>query len=165
MRRALNTFLLAALITGWCSPAAARAPGRRGPLPHRLIETHAARWGVSDDTLRQIGALAQEARPIKRSHHQRLREARRELHALLDEALPNQTAVMNQLEVINRHEVAMRQHALTVLIRIRALLTPAQRRQLQDLMRHHRRHDDALRLKDLPKRTSQSPAAKKLTDC
>lgn len=135
MRQTLNTFLLAALISGWCSTATARQPARRGPLPHQWIATHALQWGVSDDTLREIQTLAREARPIKRAHHQRLRKARRALHTLLDEALPNQATVMNQLDVINRYEVAMRQHALTVLIRIRALLTPPQRRRLRDLTR------------------------------
>jgi hypothetical protein len=66
------------------------------------------------------------------------------MRALLSQEGPNEAAVMQQADAIGALELAARKQRLQVMLRIRALLTPAQRQELIRLQEiwHTRRRSD-----------------------
>jgi hypothetical protein len=55
------------------------------------------------------------------------------MRTLLSQEVPNEAAVMQQADAIGALEIAIRKQRLQVMLRIRALLTPAQRQELMRL--------------------------------
>ena len=55
------------------------------------------------------------------------------MRALLSQEVPDEAAVMRQADAIGALELAARKQRLQVMLRIRALLTPAQRQELMRL--------------------------------
>ena len=105
-------------------------PSHHRLKPHELIQKNAQSWGISNETLQKILQLGKDARPLKDRLHEKLRAAQNLLHSLLDQDSPSIPEVMSQVETAGLLETEMRKHALSVLIRMRSLLSPQQRENL-----------------------------------
>jgi len=109
-----------------------------GPGPEGFLEEHADRLGLDDDTRAAIRAIVDESRARAAELHDDHREARRALRDLLEQDSPDEAAVMKQAELLGAIETQLRKHRLQALLRIHALLTPEQRKEMMAL--HRERH-------------------------
>ena len=138
----LLLFVLLALAIG--APSAPAGEHGHGPRHGRppldaLLERHAERLALDAETLARIRAAADASRP----EHERLADAlhalRLEMRERLGEDAPDRDAVMELADRIGAAETALDKHRLATLLEIRALLTPAQRRELVRIFDERRR--------------------------
>ena len=122
-------------------PSAQAEHGRKRERPplDELLERHAERLGLDAETLTEIRAVEDASHP----EHERLAGAlhalRREMRQRLGEDAPDRDAVMGLADRIGAAETALDKHRLATLLEIRALLTPAQRRELVRIFDERRR--------------------------
>jgi Spy/CpxP family protein refolding chaperone len=105
------------------------------------IEHHAEELGIDDATLREIRGITDASREQAEAIHEELREAHEAMRELLDRDAPDEGAVMRQAELMGEIDLRRHKQHLATMLRIRAKLTPEQRRQLRE-MKHemHERH-------------------------
>jgi Spy/CpxP family protein refolding chaperone len=101
-----------------------------GPPPERFIEEHAERLGLGDETLETIHEIVDESRERRKALRVELRDAHEKMRELLSQEEPDESAVMAQAEAVGELELEERKNRLRATLRIRALLTPEQRREL-----------------------------------
>jgi len=111
------------------------APGPRFGSPERFFEEHAQELGIDQATLDQIRAIVDASRADGRTLHDQVRSERHTMRDLLDQVTPDEAAVMAQADVVGDAMTALRKHRLSTMLKIRALLTPAQRDKLKELRR------------------------------
>ena len=132
------------LALGLCAAAASAGAGREGsPGPReahaqRLVDGNAERLGLDASTRARIDEISRAARERRRPRAERLRELHRELEQLLDREPVDEAAVLRQAERIGEARVELEKLRLLTLLRIRALLTPEQRRMLLEIHREGR---------------------------
>jgi len=113
--------------------AAARGPGKHGHGPppiDRVLERHADRLGLDDALRARIRTLAQEGHEAAEVHFEELHALHDGLRELLSADRPDEEAVMRQAERIGAVKTELKKQRLRTMLAIRALLTPAQRREL-----------------------------------
>jgi len=112
-----------------------RGPGEMGPGKMIVI---AERLGVSDATLRRIKDKVFAAREQSIDLRGNVDKARLQLHRLLDADAPDESAIMKQIDAIGKLEIQLRKSRIGLMLSVHKLLTPAQRKQLRQLMAEHR---------------------------
>jgi Spy/CpxP family protein refolding chaperone len=127
--------LLASLLAPGTSLAQPPGPPRGhgpppGPHPERFIEQHAERLGLEAETLEAIERIVHESRERGEGLRRELRDAHREMRERLSRDAPDESAIMEQAEVIGSLELEERKNRLRGTLEIRALLTPEQRQEL-----------------------------------
>jgi Spy/CpxP family protein refolding chaperone len=113
-----------------------------GPSPDALIARHAAELGISDATLAQIRALAEQHRAEARVMIEELHTQKLALREKLDADSPDERDVIALARTIGTLETDLSVARLTSLLRVHALLTPEQNEALREKMRgrfHERR--------------------------
>jgi Spy/CpxP family protein refolding chaperone len=136
------------VIAGLAGDALAKPPGGGPGGPDgelRLIDRYADDLGLDEETRAAIEAIADSSRNRGEKLEQQKEAAREALKSFLDEELPNQEAVMRQVEAIGAIDVEMKKLFFQALIDIRKQLTPEQRQQLLALERKRRNQRDAKR--------------------
>jgi len=131
---ALKAFLGCALL-GYVFAAGAsfaRSPGphKGNGSPSRLIEQHADQLGLDDETLDAIQEIVKVSRKRGKVLRGDLHAAHEVMRSLLSQEVPDESAVMQQAEVIGALELEARKNRLRAMLQIRALLTPGQREEL-----------------------------------
>jgi Spy/CpxP family protein refolding chaperone len=112
--------------------------------PDRFIAEHAERLGLDREILTAIRAIVEASRAPGETLRAELRQAQAQMRVLLSQEVPNEAEVMQQADAIGALELAVRKQRLQVMLRIRALLTPAQRQELirlQEAWQTRRRPD------------------------
>lgn len=135
MRIALSVLVVCVLLTALAAPDLSRAAAERPPRdasarPDQFITEYAERLGLDQATLTEIRTLAEASRAQAESLRTELRQAYAQMRWLLSQEVANETAVMQQADAIGALELAARKQRLQTMLRIRALLTPAQRQEL-----------------------------------
>jgi len=133
MRR-LQSVLLFSVCAALLSVAGtgfARGFGPPGPDrdrdPGAFIEENAEALGLDAKTLDAIRSIVAQSKDEGEALHAKLRELHDGMKALLDQASPDESAVMQQIDRIGAAEVEMHKHRVRTMLAIRALLTPEQR--------------------------------------
>jgi Spy/CpxP family protein refolding chaperone len=106
--------------------------------PGRMLDYHAERLDLDDETRDAIDQIVEESRAGGEDLRAELRAAHAQLRELLAEPSPDEGAVMRQAEVIGEIETAERKHRLAAMLRIRELLTPEQREELVQIREEQR---------------------------
>lgn len=139
------------LLTALMAPGLGRAESERPPRDasarsDRFIVEQAERLGLDQETLTAIRTIVESSRASGETTWAALHQAHAQMRALLSQEMPNETAVMQQADAIGALELAARKQRLQVMLRIRALLTPAQRQELIRLQEagHTRRRPDPM---------------------
>jgi Spy/CpxP family protein refolding chaperone len=114
----------------------ARAP-RHGVDRMTRLEEKINALNLDDATRSAIHKAIEEGRAEHEAIRSKLREAHRDLRALLQQDTPDEAAVLAQSEVIGGLETEHRKQALHTLLTVRALLTPEQRATLREGMQSH----------------------------
>ena len=99
----------------------------------RFIAEYAERLGLDQETLATIRTIVDASRAQGETLRTELRQAQAQMRTLLSQEVPNEAAVMQQADAIGALELAVRKQRLQAMLRIRALLTPAQRQELMRL--------------------------------
>jgi Spy/CpxP family protein refolding chaperone len=147
VRATSKALVVAVLLTGLTAPGVSRAGVERSlrdsnAPPERVMAEHAEQLGLAPETLRAIRTIVEASRGPQETRRVALRQAYAQMRALLSQEVTNEAAVMQQAETISALELAARKQRLQVMLRIRALLTPAQRQELvrlQEAWHTHRR--------------------------
>jgi len=149
VRTTINVLVVCVLLTALTAPGVSRAEAERPPRdtsarPDRFITEYAERLGLDQETLATIRTLVDTSRAQGETLRGELRQAYAQMRALLSQEVPKEAAVMQQADAIGALELAARKQRLQVMLRIRALLTPAQRQELIRLQEtwHTRRRPD-----------------------
>jgi Spy/CpxP family protein refolding chaperone len=139
-------FPIASVAQRWRDPdgPAHRWGHRRDPGPDRSIEQHAKELGLSAEALEAIGKVVDESRARSEALHEELRGEYEALHGLLDQEMPDESAVMTKAEAINTLKLKAHKNRLEAMIAIRRQLTPEQRQELvgirEERMRLGKKH-------------------------
>jgi len=135
VRATIQALVVGVLLTVLAAPGVSRAGGERpsrdtNVQPERFIAEHAEQLDLPQETLTAIRTIVEAARGSQETRRIALRRAYAQMRALLSQEVPNEATVMQQAEAISALELAARKQRLQVMLRIRALLTPAQRQEL-----------------------------------
>jgi Spy/CpxP family protein refolding chaperone len=130
----LAAFALAASAGAW--PGA--GPGH-GAGPHgRFLERQLERLDLPAETRSAVQAVLDESKAARQELHQQIRAAHESMRALLEKDPVDEAAVMAQADAIGALMTQSRKQELGTLIRVRSLLTPEQRAELDAQMQARR---------------------------
>lgn len=135
VRMIINILAACVLLVGLATPGSGRADSRRPPRDadaqsDRFIEGQAERLGLDDKTRAAIRTIADASRTLEEALRADLHTAYAQMRTLLSQELPDEAAVMQQADTIGALKLAESKNRLQAMLRIRALLTPAQRQEL-----------------------------------
>jgi Spy/CpxP family protein refolding chaperone len=138
VRTTINALVVCVLLTILTAPGAGHAGAERPPReagapPDQFIAEHAERLGLDQEILTAIRAIVDASRAQGETLRTELRQAQAQMRVLLSQEAPDEAAVMQHADAIGALELAIRQQRLQAMLRIRALLTPAQRQELMRL--------------------------------
>jgi Spy/CpxP family protein refolding chaperone len=135
----LGVVAAAILLAGVAAAQVSLGP-RVGPgvAEVRLVERNAEKLELDEKTLEAVKALATEARAQDEKFSEQMREERLKLGDLLNEALPEEAALMKQATAINNLALDMQKHQLKTSLSLRKLLAPEQREELMELRKNVR---------------------------
>ncbi len=121
-------------------PGRGGPPGRSGPPPiDRVLEEHGTRLGLGAEVRDAIREISEGVREEKDRLHRTLRALHDEQRSLLGAEEPDEDAVLGLADRIGAAETELHKQRLREMLRIRALLTPEQRRTL--VVIHEERQD------------------------
>ncbi len=112
--------------------------GKQHRPPGKFIEKNAERLGLDPETTGEIRAMLEKSYAESEAIHTELREAKRSLHGLLAEDLPDRDRVMKQAEKIGELETKAEKHKLGTMLEVRATLSKEQRAELVEIRREKR---------------------------
>jgi len=140
-----DTQLIVLVLCGFVSlPAPAFAqPSSLPPRSHGGHLEHLVRGiGLDEKTLAEVSKILGTSKTEHKELRRKLREAHERMRSLLAQEEPDETAVMAQADVIGALETEVQKQQLRAVLQMRALLTPAQRAKLLELLRprHPRGH-------------------------
>jgi Spy/CpxP family protein refolding chaperone len=125
----------AVLAAVWTVPGEAEARWGKG----RGLERMAEKLGVDAATKTQIKQLVTQSRAEAKALRQQLRQEKRKLRELLKQDAPAEAAVLAQADALGRLKLKLKKLRLKTILRVRQLLTPQQRKALQQLREQKRR--------------------------
>lgn len=111
-------------------------PGGHGADRLMRLEERLDSLGLDDRTRTTIHATIDEAQATLHDIRRQLRDAHKQLRALMAQEAPDQD-VLAQSDVIGSLAAQYHKQTLSTLLAVRALLTPEQRASLRESMRHH----------------------------
>jgi Spy/CpxP family protein refolding chaperone len=98
-----------------------------------FIERHAKRLELSDETVKALRAEVEKSRRENERIRKEVEAAQLGLRKLLEQDLPDEKAVMDQADKITALVGAQRKNQLRSAIKVRSLLTPKQRAELEKI--------------------------------
>lgn len=130
----LGAVAAAFLLSGVAAAQVSLGP-RVGPgvAEVRLVERNAEQLELDEKTIAAVQELAAEVSARDEKLNGQMREARLKLRDLLDEALPEEAALMKQAAAVSSLAADMQKHQMQTSLRVRKLLTPEQRTELMEL--------------------------------
>jgi Spy/CpxP family protein refolding chaperone len=136
---ALGALAAAFLLPGMAAAQVTLGP-RVGPgLPEvRLVERNAERLELDEKAIAAVQELATQASAGEEKLSGQVRDQRLKLRDLLNEELPDEAALLKQLDVVNRLSGDLQKQQLQTSLRLRKLLTPEQRKELMELRKNVR---------------------------
>jgi Spy/CpxP family protein refolding chaperone len=135
MSRGRTTFVALISVVAMAAGSSATA---KPPHPGHRLECITERLDLDADTEAAVEAAIEENRSQAQALRDEIREARRALHDLLSQEMPDEAAVMAHAQALGDLETNEMKHRLAALLQIRALLTPAQRAEMVEMRHKHR---------------------------
>jgi len=122
-------------------------PGQGGPHGQPpmggFIERHAERLGLDDATVASIRKVVDRTRSDNEKIQRQIETEHKQMRIMLDADSPNEKRVMQQADTIGALYTKERKNRLRAMLKIRALLTPEQRAELQKIRREmHEKYGD-----------------------
>lgn len=120
-------------------PRGKMGKGPKGPMPHELLRMHADQLNLSEDVLNEVEAVVSRVKESQRALRRDLKKLKADLHYEMDQEEPNRSKVMSLIQASGELKIKQQQARTSVLLDIRALLTPEQRRAMRQLMKERRK--------------------------
>jgi len=130
-----RTFLLLLALTLVSSAALAESGAPGWAPPDARLEQQLRELGLDSSQREKTQAILGEAKRTREEIDGRLQKAFDEMRNLLEQASPDEAAVMSQADRIGAIRTEGRKAMLRALLAVRADLTPAQREKLNEMMR------------------------------
>lgn len=141
-----------AIATGLALVGAASArpgPGMGGP-PGFFLEKTVDKLELHAEQRTAVQAVIDQAKPAGEKLREDVKAAHESMRALLEQPTVDEAAVMAQADAVGAAMTESRKHDLRTMLQVRALLTPEQRSQFEQMLqergeghgRWHRRHAD-----------------------
>jgi Spy/CpxP family protein refolding chaperone len=111
-------------------PTGAPAPM---PYPGGLIERNAKRLGVDQATIKKMRETVDASKAENEKLRKQLEGEQVTLRKLMDQDVPDEAAVMAHADKVGALIAAQRKNSLRAVLKIRGMLTPAQRAELAKL--------------------------------
>lgn len=118
---------------------ARKGDGPRAEMNLRMLERAAERLELDDATLTAIKDQVYEAEKAGIDLKAQLERAKLELRRVLDQDTPAKGDVMSRIDEVGRLETALRKHQIGLMIDVKAMLTPEQRKALKKMTRRGER--------------------------
>ena len=109
-------------------------PGMGKMFRPEMIDMLATELGVADSVVKQVKDKAYKADQEAIKLRADLDSGRLEMRRLMDEDKPDAAKVMKQIEVVGALETELKKNRIRLLLSVRELLTPDQRKKLEKLM-------------------------------
>ena len=133
----LGAVAAAFLLSGVAAAQVTLGPrGGPGVAEVRLVERNAERLELDEKTIAAVQELAAEVSARDEKFNGQMREERLKLRDLLNEALPEEAALMKQAAAVSSLAADMQKHQMQTSLRVRKLLTPEQRTELMELRKN-----------------------------
>ncbi len=123
------TLALAAAVV-MAGPAAA---WRHGPPPDGGLQRQLDKLNLDPTQREQVQAILDAAKPEREQVRTQLESARDQMHELMKQDPPDETKIMEQADSLGQLQTAAHKAMLHTMLQVRAVLTPEQRAQLEDL--------------------------------
>jgi Spy/CpxP family protein refolding chaperone len=132
------------LVLGTVLASAGSAKPGHGPgHPGRFLERKLDQLELAPETRAQVQSVLDAAKPAREASREQIHEAHRALRALLEQDPVDEAAVMAQADAVGALMTESRKQELRTMIQVRALLSPDDRAELEQLMRERRgRHGE-----------------------
>ena len=142
---AVSAAIAICLAGGLALPAAARPGPGMGVPPGFFLEKAISKLELPAEQKTAVQVVIDQARPAGEKLRDEVKTAHEAMRTLLEQDSVDETAVMAQADAVGAAMTESRKHDLRTMLQVRALLTPEQRTQLQQLVeakreRHGRRH-------------------------
>ena len=111
------------------TPAFTRPPG---PPPGMPPENIFAILGLDEATQAEIHKIRVTSRAELCTLLPQLQQAHQRMNAFLDQDTPDEVIIMEQTETLANNRTKIKRERLRMMLRVRALLTPAQREALRE---------------------------------
>ena len=132
------TALFAVTLSLLATPAFADPPGGPGGGGGMgMLQYKLSKLGLQPDQQSKIQGILDAAKPQRQQLRAQMKKAFDDMHVLLDQDTPDQSAVLAQADVIGQLTTEAHKDMLTTLLAVRAELNPAQRLQLKEEMQRH----------------------------
>lgn len=99
----------------------------------QILEDHAEELGLSKETLAKIEKIKDSSKESCGKLRNQIRDAKEELHKLMEQDKPDQQAVMKKVEDIGKLNLEKDKQRTSAMLEIHALLTKEQRAKLKEL--------------------------------
>lgn len=106
------------------------------PYPAGLIERHAKRLGVEQATIKQMRETMEGSKAANDKLRKQLEGEQVTLRKLMDQDVPDEAAVMAHADKVGALIAEQRKNALRAVLKVRGMLTPAQRAELAKIRGH-----------------------------
>lgn len=120
----LFTFQLASAAAG----AQAPRPGQRSPTAR--LEQNLKRLDLTPEQQKKVQAILDASRKEREPLQAQIQENLKKLRGMLEQASPDEAAVLQQADVLGALQTQQRKLTLHTVLKVRSELTPEQRQQL-----------------------------------
>jgi Spy/CpxP family protein refolding chaperone len=111
--------------------------GRPGPgSPGASLEQSLKRLDLKPEQKEKVQAILDGSKKEREQLQTQIQQAFKELNGMLDQASPDEQAILRQADKIGGLKTQQQKAMLRTLLKVRAELTPEQRQQLTALRRH-----------------------------
>jgi len=152
MKKMIKTLGIVALASMFALPALAERPrgkhgkhGKRGKNKHgmfmnlKLLERAADKINLDESTLEAIKEKVYQGKKEAIELEARLKSQKLDLHRELDRPNPNRSRVMNLIEDVGSLKMKLKKQRVGLMLDVRAMLTPAQIKELKKMKREFKR--------------------------
>jgi Spy/CpxP family protein refolding chaperone len=115
-------------------PAVGNA-GQPLPYPGGMIERHAKQLGLDDAAVKKMRSIVEMSRTENEKLRKQVEVEQGTLRKMLEQDVPDEKAVMAQADKIGGLVTQQRKNQLSAVLKIRGMLTPEQRAELEKLRR------------------------------
>jgi Spy/CpxP family protein refolding chaperone len=138
VRAARSAAIAIVAAAGLATAASARPGPGMGGHHGFFLEKAVAKLELPAETQTAVQAVIDQAKPAGDKLREDVKSAHEGMRALLERDTVDESAVMAQADAVGAAMTEKRKHELRTLLQVRALLTPEQRTQLEQMMQERK---------------------------
>lgn len=120
-------------------PRGAMGKGPKGPMPHELLRQYADQLNITDDVINQVEAIVERVQENQRTLRRDIKKLKIDTRYEMEQPKPDREKIMTLIRESGELKIKQHQARVSLLLDIRALLTPEQQRAVRQLMNERRK--------------------------